>query len=703
MKRKRNNTIKINPYFILCIVLLFIFICYRAVYVAMSNKVDGINLTAFANGRNTAKETLYATRGTIYDVNGEILAQSVNSYTVIAYLSEKRTTDKNNPQHVVDKDKTAEALAPLLNMSKEQILELLNKDVYQVELGPGGRGITELLKSQIEDLDLPGISFIPSTKRYYKMGAFAPYIIGYAKADDDGEIKGEMGIEEYYNDLLKGKDGYTEYQKDINGYRMPNTPSITEEPTTGKDIYLTIDNNIQILLENSINSLMKNYSADWLTMTVVDAKTGAIVATASDPTFNLNTLEGIQSYISPLVSYTYEPGSTMKVYSFMAAMENGVYNGSDTYMSGTMTVGDAKVVDFNKGVGWGRITYDLGFAYSSNTAATNLAFKLGRAKLKDFYTKLGFGKKTGITLPKEADGQLNFKYDIEVANAAFGQGILVTPIQMIQGLTSVANDGVMLKPYIVDKIVDSKTGKVITKNKKEEVATVASKATTDKLKELMYNVVYSGLTDARYYKADNITMIGKTGTAQIASPTGGYQTGEYDYIRSFSGIFPKEDPQYIIYIATKKFVGPIKEVANLVKTTVEEVAKYKNITETESALDSSKIIDLKNYISKNVDVSKDELTSMGLIPVVLGNGDKVTNQYPLKNTTVVSGNKVFLLTNSDSYTMPDVTGYSRNDIINLCKMLNLNYNIEGYGKVVSTSIGTGSNIDLNSTITINLG
>ena len=131
--------------------------------------------------------------------------------------------------------------------------------------------------------------------------------------------------------------------------------------------------------------------------------------------------------------------------------------------------------------------------------------------------------------------------------------------------------------------------------------------------------------------------------------------------------------------------------------------KYKNITETESALDSSKIIDLKNYISKNVDVSKDELASMGLIPVVLGNGDKVINQYPLKNTTVVSGNKVFLLTNSNSYTMPDVTGYSRNDIINLCKMLNLNYNIEGYGKVVSTSIGTGSNIDLNSTITINLG
>ena len=172
MRKKKNNTIKINQYFILGIVLLFGLICYRVIYVAMNKKVDGINLTTFANNRNTAKETLHATRGTIYDVNGEILAQNVNSYTVIAYLSPKRTTDKKNPQHVVDKDMTAEKLAPLINMSKEQILALLNKDAYQVELGPGGRGITELLKSQIEDLELPGISFISSTTSFTESISF---------------------------------------------------------------------------------------------------------------------------------------------------------------------------------------------------------------------------------------------------------------------------------------------------------------------------------------------------------------------------------------------------------------------------------------------------------------------------------------------------------------------------------------------------
>ena len=588
-------------------------------------------------------------------------------------------------------------------MSEEKILSLLNKKGYQVELGPGGRGITELVKSQIEDLNLPGISFVSSTKRYYKMGDFASYTIGYAKSNENGEINGEMGIEEYFNDILKGKDGYTEYQKDINGYQMPNTPEITTDPVSGKDIYLTIDNNIQILLENSLDQINKEYESDWMTATIADAKTGAIVATASKPSFNLNTLEGIKSYISPLVSYTYEPGSTMKIFSFMSAMENGVYNGSETYMSGTINIGDDKVVDFNKGVGWGRISYDLGFTYSSNTAATMLAQKLGKAKLKDYYQKLGFGKQTGITLPSEAEGKLDFKYEIEVANAAFGQGILVTPVQMIQALTSVTNDGVMLKPYIVDKIVDSSTGKVIQKGKRTEAATVTSKETTDKMKDLMYNVVYSGLTDAKYYKADNVTLIGKTGTAQIASPSGGYLMGEYDYIRSFAGIFPKDDPQYIIYIATKKFVGPISRVAELVKNVTEEVAKYKNITETESSLDTSKIITLKNYISSNVDTTKENISSLSLEPVIIGDGNKVINQYPLKGKTVVANTKVFILTNGTNYTMPDVSNWSRSDIIDYCKLIGLDYEINGYGKVTSVSIAPNTQIDLNSKLVINLG
>ena len=214
----------------------------------------------FVSSRNTRKKVVYAKRGTIYDVTGNTLAQTVNSYTVIAYLSESRSEGFKNPQHVVDKEKTAKELSPILGMSEESILLLLNRNAYQVELGPGGRGISELKKEQIQELDLPGISFISSYKRYYQNDDFSSYILGYVRATDDGELIGEMGIESYYNDMLKGEDGYTIYQQDINGYKMPNTREEKKESVDGVDIYLTIDSNIQFFTEKYVKEACKEYN-----------------------------------------------------------------------------------------------------------------------------------------------------------------------------------------------------------------------------------------------------------------------------------------------------------------------------------------------------------------------------------------------------------------------------------------------------------
>ena len=175
---KKNNSLKMNKLLILGIIFLFGAIIAQLSHITLFTKVDGVNLTEFDNNRIKTKETLRAGRGTIYDVNGSILAKNVNSYTVIAYLSASRTTNPKNPEHVVNKEETAEKLAPIINMSKEDILALLNWNTYQVELGPGGRGITELKKEEIEKLDLPGIGFIRSTKRYYNMNNFASSIIG---------------------------------------------------------------------------------------------------------------------------------------------------------------------------------------------------------------------------------------------------------------------------------------------------------------------------------------------------------------------------------------------------------------------------------------------------------------------------------------------------------------------------------------------
>ena len=698
--RKKNNTITISHLILVVLILSFCAIIYKLSYVSLANEIDGINLTKFVEARNTETDVLPATRGCIYSGDNELLAKNINSYNVIAFLDPKRTENSKNPRHVIDVSYTATVLSPILNMEIETLTRLMSQKKYQVELGPGGRGISEMTKKEIEKLNLPGIGFTSSSKRYYLLGSLAPYIIGYASTDDDGTISGKMGIESYFDKELEGQDGYTIYQKDLYGYTMPNTTTVTVPAQPGKDVYLTIDSKIQMFLENGIKEISEANDMTWLTFSVMDAKTGAIVASASNPTFNLNE-RVITNYLNPLTSYAYEPGSTMKIFSFLAAMENGSYNGSDTYPSGKIEVEDAVIQDFNGGVGWGTITYDEGFAYSSNVAATRLALKIGRDKLHDFYDNLGFGSKTNITLPGEVKGSANFIYRTELATAAFGQGITTTPIQNLQALSILTNNGMEIQPYIVEKIVDSNTGEVTYQHQRKELGQKVTKENAEKMRALMYDVVYSGKTDARYYKSDTITMIGKTGTAQITGASGGYLTGKTDYVRSFAGIFPYDNPQYIIYVSVKQYSGIYKDFASMVTNVVEEIAKYKNITDNTTKIDNSKIIKMENYISKNTQESIEQLQNQGMNVVTIGNGKYIINQYPKKDKKIPAGSKAILITNGE-LTMPNVIGFSSNEVITICKLLNLNYNINGVGNVVSTSIPEGTPITKDMTIAINL-
>lgn len=682
-------------------IFLFVVILVKLTYVAISPKVDGIDLNTFALSRTTATKTIEASRGTIYDINNEVLATNVRSYTVIAYLDESRTSDEANPRHVVDKETTAEKLSPLINMTPKQILKLLNtKNVYQVELGPGGRNITELIKEEIEALDLPGIDFIKSTKREYPNGDFASYIIGYAKKNDEGSIVGELGIEGKYNNELTGTNGKTIYQKDAYGYRIANTPEVTEEAKNGYDIYLTLDSNIQLYLENAIKEI-ENFNIDWATLTVADAKTGAIVGSTSSPSYNPNILN-ITDYNNPLVSYTYEPGSTMKIYSFMAAIEEGLYKGDELYQSGSIQVSDYNISDWNK-EGWGKITYDKGFTYSSNVAAVLLSQKLGKEKLLDYYKKFGFGKKTGIELSNEYDGKIKFNYESELASASYGQGITTTPIQNIQALTSLSNSGTILKPYIISKIVDNE-GNVVYEGKRTELTKVVSSNTVKKMMDLMDETVNSkdtAVTGYRYH-TDKLTLIGKTGTANYTQ-NGKYVSGQYSTIRSFAGLFPKDDPKYIIYVSVKKFQGASSSLGNIIKKMVESVVTYKNLSDKDSNVDESKVINIASYINQGKNETVKLLEKYGLCPIVIGDGEYIINQYPSTNSSVLYGSKVFLVTNGNNITMPSVIGWTHNEINTFAKLIKINYNIDGYGKVINTNIPEGSIIDLNNDLLVELG
>lgn len=682
-------------------IFLFVVILVKLTYVAISPKVDGIDLNTFALSRTTATKTIEASRGTIYDINNDVLATNVRSYTVIAYLDESRTSDEANPRHVVDKETTAEKLSPLINMTSKQILKLLNtKNVYQVELGPGGRNITELIKEEIEALDLPGIDFIKSTKREYPNGDFASYIIGYAKKNDEGSIVGELGIEGKYNNELTGTNGKTIYQKDAYGYRIANTPEVIEEAKNGYDIYLTLDSNIQLYLENAIKEI-ENFNIDWATLTIADAKTGAIVGSTSSPSYNPNILN-ITDYNNPLVSYTYEPGSTMKIYSFMAAIEEGLYKGDELYQSGSIQVSDYNISDWNK-EGWGKITYDKGFTYSSNVAAVLLSQKLGKEKLLDYYKKFGFGKKTGIELSNEYDGKIKFNYESELASASYGQGITTTPIQNIQALTSLSNGGTILKPYIISKIVDNE-GNVVYEGKRTELTKVVSSNTVKKMMDLMDETVNSkdtAVTGYRYH-TDKLTLIGKTGTANYTQ-NGKYVSGQYSTIRSFAGLFPKDDPKYIIYVSVKKFQGASSSLGNIIKKMVESVVTYKNLSDKDSNVDESKVINIASYINQGKNETVKLLEKYGLCPIVIGDGEYIINQYPSTNSSVLYGSKVFLVTNGNNITMPNVIGWTHNEINTFAKLIKINYNIDGYGKVINTNIPEGSIIDLNNDLMVELG
>lgn len=692
MKGKKRNNIKYSKGGIIISLLLFVTMIARLTQLALFREIDGVNLKELASKRTTKTETITARRGNIYSNDGDILAQNVASYKIIAYLDAKRTTNKDNPQHVVDKEKTAKELAPILGIEEEEILKYLNKEnVYQTEFGTKGKNLTELTKQKIELLNLPGIDFIESYKRYYPKGDFASYTLGYAKSNyneetSEEEIVGEMGIEKQYNNLLRGEDGYIKYQKDLRGYQIANTDVWTKEAVQGKDVYLTIESNVQFFIEQALNNADIDYDFEWFTITILDAKTGAVLGTAASPSFDPNT-RNITNYLDMLVAAPYEPGSTMKTFTYMAAMENGVYDGNETYKSGVYyTTDGTEIGDWNR-AGWGMLTYDKGYAMSSNVAIINLINnKMDSMMLRQYFKRLGFGKKTGISLPNESAGKIDFKYETEIFNAGFGQGITTTPVQNVQAMTPLTNDGMLLKPYIVSKIVDPTTGEVILENTRKETERVASTTTVQKMLQLMDDCVNGVGNTGSGYRIESGELIGKTGTAQIANENGGgYLNGKEDVISSFAGIYPKNDPKYIIYASVKRPTnGSQKPISNAIKEIVANLSKYYGTedNQTNTTINEYK---LSNYINKKVTNITSQLTKDGINYSIIGSGDKIIKQYPESNDTITSKDTVYLITNDSNITVPNVLGLSSKVAKSLLEKLGINVVLDGVGYVVEQS------------------
>jgi len=719
--------------FLFCVILLYV----QFGYLTLSPTVYGKDMDAFARNRDTARSVLMAKRGTIYDSEGNILAQNITSYTVIAYLDASRTTDPEYPQHVVNKEATADALAPVLSMEKETLLSLLNmENLYQVELGPGGRGISELKKEEVENLGLDGIDFIENTKRYYPNGDFASYIVGYAKSypikidaktgeeltEEEIEIKkkgeegfkyrntekivGELGIELAYNEEITGTNGFLVYQRDKSGYQIPDTAEERKDAINGDDIYLTIDSAIQRFVESALKEYAAIYTPEWMLVAVMDAKTGDILASSSTPSFDPN-IRNITNYENPLTSYIFEPGSTMKTYTYMCAIDKGTYNGNYEYLSGTYTIGEDVIQDWNGGKGWGTISLDLGYEYSSNVGAVTIVNEfISRNELRSCLTKFGFGQTTGVELPREMSGSINFTYPVEVAAASYGQGITTTAVQHLQGLSIIANDGKMVTPHIISKIVDTNTGEIKFERQVEKSEQLVSSETVKTIKQLMYNTVHNRNlgTTAMDYDIEGFDVIGKTGTAQIYdSVNGGYLKGSTDYIHSFAGMYPNDDPEIIIYVAAKKpSFGQGAIVSKVTTSIMKSIAKYKNMFGNIDEENASEKYIMPSLINKNIEIAKEELSLKGMNVILIGDGDRVISSYPNSGSTILKDDKIFLMTNGNSWIMENLTGWSRIDATNYLKLVGLNVKTTGYGYVSEQSIIPGTPIISGTEIMLTL-
>ncbi len=709
-----NDRFKVSKIVIIVTFFLFLILIFRLCYLCLVDyKVGDSTIAAFIKNRNTKEEVVMPKRGTIYDVNGNVLANDVVSYTLIAYLSNERVDAKGNKNYVEDIDDTSTKLAEALGVTKEEIKNILTNgkenNKYQVEFGTIGKGLSELAKESIDKLNLQGIDFIKDIKRYYPNGDFASYILGYTvqKEDEDKNkwIVGELGLEEYYNEELTGKSGYIAYERDKYGYKIANGREYVKPADNGNDIYLTIDNNIQLFIETAVKNAQSKSEAEWVVMAAMDAKTGKILGYASTPSFDPN-LRNMTSYIDPIATLTYEPGSTMKIFSYMCAVDSGKYDGNTTYTSGSKTYksevdGKETTISDWKKEGWGNITYDQGFALSSNIAVANIVESvITKEELKSCYAKYGFGVKTGFTMNREEAGSIDYKYQIEAATAGYGQGITTTPLQHLQALTIISNNGTMLKPYIIDKIVDTDTGKTLYTGKTRMTTNVVSSDTTIKMKELMSSVINGDNTNSTGYSyyMDGYSLIGKTGTAQIYDyKNGRYMTGSNENIYSFSGMFPEDNPEIILYAAVKIPKDTNNYVAPMIKEVEKNITKYLNIEKTN---DDKSSYTLESFYNKDVNYVKSYLESKNIKVLVLGEGNKVSYVYPNTNSVIYEDDLVILKTNKMNNIMIDLTGYSYKEVNAILKLFGINYVLEGTGYVYEQSILPGE--EVTDTVTIKL-
>lgn len=658
------------------ITLLFFFLLARLFWLQV---VEADWLVARAERMWAAGGQVPPERGAILDRNGKELAKNATAYTVVATISPK------DEHRVRDPEDAARKLAPVLGMSEDQILDLLTRrDAYQVELRPGGWKIDREKANQVRKLGIPGISLVETTRRYYPNGELAAHVLGFQSLD--GKAMG--GIEQAYDQALTGTPGTMTVWRDLKRNVLPNGLKDARPPKPGKTVVLTLDEQIQSFVEQALDEAEKSFRPKRMTAIVMDPNTGEVLAMANRPTFNPNRYWEVKDYrqfLNGAVASVFEPGSTFKIITLAAAIEEKLFNPNETYLSGRISGPFGTVRDHNRR-GWGRITFLEGVQKSSNVAFVILGYqRLGKERLYQYVMRFGIGEKTGIELPGEVPGLLkrtHQMYPADVANMAFGQGVGVTAIQQAVAVSAIANGGNLLKPHIVKEIRDAETGQVLYRMQPEVRRRVVSEATAKQVRDILETVVTDGT--GQPYALDGWRVAGKTGTAQKVGPDGRYLSGKYVY--SFIGFAPKDHPRLLVYVVVDEpDVDPARGggtvVAPIFKTIMRNSLLYLNVPQDKPGAPGAAAPTVQPQQAAQTD----------------GQAQRPAEPSGAANAAGPRGE-------GDGQTghMPDLRGLSLRDALAVCGEMGLRAEVHGSGYVVRQSIAPGAPLPKDKRVRLEL-
>ncbi|MCP3031100.1 stage V sporulation protein D [Halobacillus sp. A1] len=582
-------------------------------------------------------------RGKILDTNGEVLVGNQSAPTVMVV-----------PRQIKEPEKTAKQLSDILEMSVDKAFSHLTKQVSIEKIHPEGRKISDEQANAIQMLDMPGVYVAEDSLRYYPNGSFLSHVLGFSGIDNQGLL----GLESVYDEQLKGEQGALSFFSDAKGKRMPDIADTYTPPVDGKDLQLTIDYNVQSIVERELDMAEAKYKPDGAVAIAVDPKTGQVKAMASRPNFHPGNYQEVDAstYNRNLpVWSTYEPGSTFKIITLAAALEEGLVNLEDEHFhdSGSVKVGGATLRCWKRG-GHGDQTFLEVVQNSCNPGFVQLGERLGKEKLFEYIDRFGFGEKTGIDLEGEGSGIL-FRPEqvgpVEQATTAFGQGVSVTPIQQVMAVAAAVNGGYYYEPYVQEAWLDPVDGEVLEKKEPNLIKRVISEQTSKEVSKALESVVAKGTGRGAYVEGYRVG--GKTGTAQKVGKDGKYMTD--NHIVSFIGFAPADDPELVVYLAidnpkgTVQFGGVV--AAPIVGSIMEDSLRSLGVKPRKDGLDKEyswpeePLVEVPDVTGME---KKDINKLMTTLKVeVSGKGESVVAQAPKAGVKVPSGSTIRIYLNDD--------------------------------------------------------